>query len=160
MLMLVVMQLHAMHCCCCSDVQLGALMIKFHQGFSATGIYEEGYNVELVNILLIASCAGVFFAGLYSSVACIIDTLSESRVKGQPDATANTIPTGLELRDKSTGGASTETKPNTIRENPQDEVQECVHPLTEEAREEEAKNEPEQSQRQQKLQLQTLRFVV
>ena len=122
-------------------------MIKFQQGFSATGIYEEGYNVELVNILLIASCVGVLFAGLYSSVGCIIDTLSESR--------AHTIPAGRELRDKSTDGTSTETKPNANRENPQDEVQECVHPLNE-AREEEPNDEPEQEHGQQKVQLPAL----
>jgi hypothetical protein len=36
---------------------LGALMIKFDQGFAATGIYEEGYDTALVNTLLIGSAA-------------------------------------------------------------------------------------------------------
>lgn len=68
-------------------------MIKFHDGFSATGIYEEGYNVKLVNMLLIASSASVFFAGLYSSVMSILDVLSESSAKDQSNTAVRTKPT-------------------------------------------------------------------
>ena len=147
--------------CYCLDVKLGALMIKFHQGFSATGIYEEGYNVELVNILLIASCAGVTFVGLYSSVGCIIDTLSESRAIEQPDTTEHKIPAGRALLDRTADGISTETKSYSNRDNLQDEVQDCVHPLNKEAREEEPNDEPEQEHGHQEIQLPALkRFLV
>ncbi len=34
---------------------LGALMVKFEQGFLATGIYEDGYTTDTVNAMLIGS---------------------------------------------------------------------------------------------------------
>ena len=46
---------------------LGALMIKFQQGFSATGVYEEGYDASFVNTLLIASGFGVFLVNTLCS---------------------------------------------------------------------------------------------
>jgi hypothetical protein len=38
---------------------LGALMLKFHQGFSSTGVTEEGYDMDVVNFLLLGSVAAV-----------------------------------------------------------------------------------------------------
>jgi hypothetical protein len=45
---------------------IGALMIKFSQGFAATGIYEEGYSPRVVNWLLISSAAAVAIGGCYT----------------------------------------------------------------------------------------------
>jgi hypothetical protein len=41
-------------------------MIKFSQGFAATGVYEEGYSPTVVNWLLIGSAAAVAFGGCYT----------------------------------------------------------------------------------------------
>ena len=54
-------------------------MIKFDQGFSATGIYEEGYDVRLINIILIGSSTAVVLLGVYSSAAEIADVIDRNR---------------------------------------------------------------------------------
>ena len=141
-------------------------MIKFHQGFSATGIYEEGYNVKLVNMLLIASCAGVFFAGLYSSVGSIVDTLSESRAKDKPDKASRTksIPTGDDFCERHSttcnDATSRETKPNVSREKLLNTVQERLHPIHDRGNKEEQYAEQTKEQQQPPRELPALKRIV
>jgi hypothetical protein len=47
---------------------LGALMLKIDQAFSSTGVYEEGYDMNVVNLLLLGSVATV---ALSAAVAVI-----------------------------------------------------------------------------------------
>ena len=56
-------------------------MIKFSQGFKATGMYEEGYDESLVNIILVGASMGVVCVGLYEAGACIVDVVSEFKNK-------------------------------------------------------------------------------
>ena len=44
-------------------------MIKFQQGFAATGVYEEGYSADLVNVLLIGSALLVALGGCWAVAA-------------------------------------------------------------------------------------------
>jgi hypothetical protein len=75
---------------------LGALMIKFDQGFAATGIYEEGYDTALVNTLLIGSAALVATSAVGSVAVSVAKqfcrsaegTLSSSFSDGISEATA------------------------------------------------------------------------
>ena len=48
---------------------LGALLLKFKQGFSATGIYEEGYDATLIEALLIGSVTAVAI-GAITAAGC------------------------------------------------------------------------------------------
>ena len=47
-------------------------MIKFQQGFAATGVYEEGYSEDLVNALLIGSALLVALGGCWAVAATAV----------------------------------------------------------------------------------------
>jgi hypothetical protein len=66
---------------------LGALMLKFKQGFSATGIYEEGYDATLIEALLVGSVATVAIGALAAVGFSTYQVIIASR-SGQADAGA------------------------------------------------------------------------
>jgi hypothetical protein len=69
---------------------LGALMLKFHQGFSSTGVTEEGYDMNVVNFLLLGSVAVVAVSAMIAVVYSVISlrkTLSEQQQSDGEEAT-------------------------------------------------------------------------
>ena len=68
----------------------GALMLKFQQGFSATGIYEEGYDAALVEALLICSTLAVAtcaIAAIGLSIFRILGSRRDQAEDGRATAT-------------------------------------------------------------------------
>ena len=55
---------------------LGALMLKFHHGFSSMGVYEEGYDPVLVTTTLIGC---VIVVAIGAAVAAVVSTVDEIR---------------------------------------------------------------------------------
>ena len=58
---------------------LGALMLKVQQGFSATGIYEEGYDAALVEALLICSALAVAICAIVAITLSVVGVLASHR---------------------------------------------------------------------------------
>jgi hypothetical protein len=58
---------------------LGALMLKVQQGFSATGIYEEGYDASLVETLLICSVLAVAICAIVAITFSVVGVLASRR---------------------------------------------------------------------------------
>ena len=58
---------------------LGALMLKVQQGFSATGIYEEGYDASLVEALLICSALAVAICAMVAITFSVVGVLASRR---------------------------------------------------------------------------------
>ena len=72
---------------------VGALMIKFDQGFHATGVYEAGYSKDVVEGMLIASASMVFIGGfgsaMWSTMAIVMRTRGSPSIRGEANAEAN-----------------------------------------------------------------------
>ena len=58
---------------------LGALMLKVQQGFSATGIYEEGYDAALVEAMLICSALAVAVCAIVAITLSVVGVLASRR---------------------------------------------------------------------------------
>lgn len=71
-------------------------MIKFDDGFKATGIYDEGYNVDQVNVILISSVV-VVVVSIGSVVLFTVASTIKQIILSDPGPKQ----TGLEL-EKST----------------------------------------------------------
>jgi hypothetical protein len=65
---------------------LGALMLKFHQGFKATGVYEEGYDLIFVNMLLIGSAALVVMLTVAAVVRSTLGAVALHRAREQKNS--------------------------------------------------------------------------
>ena len=48
---------------------------------AGSSVYEEGYDENLVNIILVGASMGVVCVGLYEAGACIVDVVSEFKNK-------------------------------------------------------------------------------
>jgi hypothetical protein len=72
---------------------VGALMIKFDEGFHATGVYESGYSKDAVQLMLIASASMVFIGGfgsaMWSTMTIVMRTRGSPSIGGGATAEAN-----------------------------------------------------------------------
>ena len=69
----------------------GALMLKFQQGFSATGIYEEGYDATLVEALLICRTSAVATCAIAAIGLSIFRTLGSRRDQAEDGRATATL---------------------------------------------------------------------
>jgi hypothetical protein len=85
---------------------VGALMIKFDQGFHATGVYEAGYSMDVVQGMLIASASMVFIGGfgsaMWSTMAIVMRTRGSPSIGGGGNAEANN--TSVAVADQGVDG--------------------------------------------------------
>jgi hypothetical protein len=93
---------------------LGALMLKFHQGFSSTGVTEEGYDMNVVNFLLLGSVAVVevsaMIAVIYSTVSLRKTRSEQQQPGGKEGRTEETEETGEGSTNERATIAMTKTK--------------------------------------------------
>jgi hypothetical protein len=88
---------------------LGALMLKVQQGFSATGIYEEGYDASLVEALLICSALAVAICAIVAITFSVVGVLASRRDQAEgTDATDVEYPLDKAI---ASGGVNSSNKP-------------------------------------------------
>ena len=95
---------------------LGALMLKVQQGFSATGIYEEGYDAALVEAMLICSALAVAICAMVAIAFSVVGVLASRRDQDQVEGKhATDVDYPLDKAIASGGGNSSNNPPNAAQ---------------------------------------------